>query len=356
MLIPDKDESYWVILSQIFILMEQDIGYKAGRLMVLVIWAAILVACQKNENLIIIDGSSTVYPISEAVAEEFLKLNPSATIAIGESGTGGGFKKFSRGEIQIANASRPITEGEIEACLANNIPFIELPVAYDGLAVVVHPDNDWVDSITVDELKRIWEPSAQSTITRWNQIRPDWPDREIRLYGAGVSSGTYDYFTEAIVGTKRSSRGDFTASEDDNVLVQGVSQDVLAMGYFGLAYFEENKDKLKALAIDDLDDENGKGAVKPSFDNVNNGSYQPLTRPEFIYVSANSINPVIEKFVHFYLTQSAGLVKEVGYVPLSEGTYQLALQRFEDLRTGSLMVGQNNIGVDLSNLLKRAGK
>lgn len=334
--------------------MSHDIGYKAAKFSLLIAMIAFLGACQRNENLIIIDGSSTVYPISEAVAEEFLKLEDGATIAIGESGTGGGFKKFSRGEIQIANASRPITESEIEACLANNYPFIELPVAYDGLAVVVHPDNDWVDSITVDELKRIWEPSAQGTITHWNQIRPEWPDREIRLYGAGVSSGTYDYFTEAIVGTKRSSRGDFTASEDDNVLVQGVSQDVLALGYFGLAYYEENKSKLKALAIDDLNDDNGRGAIKPSFENVNNASYQPLTRPEFIYVSANAINPMIENFIRFYLTESAELVREVGYVPLSKETYQLVLQRFEKRQTGSLMAGRNNVGVDLSQLLKEA--
>lgn len=336
--------------------MSHRVGYNFARLLAWLVCLSLLGACQRNENLIIIDGSSTVYPISEAVAEEFLKLEEGATIAIGESGTGGGFKKFSRGEIQIANASRPITESEIEACLANNYPFIELPVAYDGLAVVVHPDNHWVDSITVDELRKIWEPGAQGIITRWNQIRSEWPDQEIRLYGAGVSSGTYDYFTEAIVGTKRSSRGDFTASEDDNVLVQGVSQDVLALGYFGLAYYEENKSKLKALAIDDLNDENGKGAVLPSFENVNNASYQPLTRPEFIYVSANAINPMIEKFIHFYLTESADLVKEVGYVPLSEETYQLVLQRFENRQTGSLMTRRNNVGVDLSQLLKEAAK
>lgn len=336
--------------------MSHTIGCQFPRLSRWIVCLFLLGACQRNENLIIIDGSSTVYPISEAVAEEFLKLQEDATIAIGESGTGGGFKKFSRGEIQIANASRPITESEIAACLANNYPFLELPVAYDGLAVVVHPDNDWVDSITVDELRRIWEPAAQGTITRWNQIRAEWPDQEIRLYGAGVSSGTYDYFTEAIVGTKRSSRGDFTASEDDNVLVQGVSQDVLALGYFGLAYYEENKSKLKALAIDDLNNDNGKGAVLPSFENVNNASYQPLTRPEFIYVSVNAINPMIEKFIRFYLTESADLVQEVGYVPLSKETYQLVLQRFENRQTGSLLAGRNNVGVNLSQLLKEAAE
>lgn len=333
--------------------MPVTLSYKNVKIFSLFIFIPFLFACKRNENLIIIDGSSTVYPISEAVAEEFLKINKEATIAIGESGTGGGFKKFSRGEIDIANASRPITKNEIELCHENNIQFIEIPVAYDGMAVVVHPENDWVDSITVDELKRIWEPAAQGTITHWNQIRPEWPNREIHLYGAGVSSGTYDYFTEAIVGTKRSSRGDYTASEDDNVLVQGVSQDVLALGYFGLAYYEENRNKLKALAIDDLNDSNGKGAILPSFENVNKATYQPLTRPEFIYVSVNSANrPVVSEFVHFYLNKGAYLVKEVGYVPLSENTYNLALERFEERLTGSLMVGQDNVGVDLTELLK----
>jgi phosphate transport system substrate-binding protein len=313
-----------------------------------------LCCCERNDQLIVIDGSSTVYPISEAVAEEFLKIQPEVTIAIGESGTGGGFAKFGRGEIAISNASRPITEAEIEQCRKNNIQFIEIPVAYDGMAVVVHPDNDWVDEITVEELKKIWEPAAQGKITHWNQIRPEWPDREIHLYGAGVSSGTFDYFTEAIVGTKKASRGDYTASEDDNVLVQGVSQDVLALGYFGLAYYEENKHKLKALAIDDLNDQNGQGAVFPSFENVNNATYQPLTRPEFIYVTLEAAQrPSVEEFIYFYLSEGAELVKEVGYVPLSENTYALAWERFRDKQTGSLLVGQENVGIDLEKLLNQ---
>lgn len=313
-----------------------------------------LCCCERNEQLILIDGSSTVYPISEAVAEEFLKIHPEVTIAIGESGTGGGFAKFGRGEIAISNASRPITQAEIEQCRKNNIQFIEIPVAYDGMAVVVHPDNDWVDEITVEELKKLWEPAAQGKITHWNQIRPEWPDREIHLYGAGVSSGTFDYFTEAIVGTKKASRGDYTASEDDNVLVQGVSQDMLALGYFGLAYFEENKQKLKALAIDDLNEQNGQGAVLPSFENVNNATYQPLTRPEFIYVTLEAAQrPSVVDFIHFYLTQGTELVQEVGYVPLSKNTYALAWDRFHRKQTGSLLLGQNNVGIDLEKLLNQ---
>ena len=328
------------------------VSYKRLKTLLLLSGMAFLWSCHHNENLIIIDGSSTVYPISEAVAEEFLKTREGVTIAIGESGTGGGFKKLSRGEIDISNASRPITPNEMEECLSNNIQFIELPVAFDGIAVVVHPDNDWVDSITVDELKKIWEPAAQGKITHWNHVRPEWPNQEIHLFGAGVSSGTYDYFTEAIVGTKRSSRGDFTASEDDNVLVQGVSQDPYGLGYFGLAYYIENQDRLKALAIDDLNDDNGKGAIAPSFTSVNNASYQPLTRPEFIYVSLNSIGPGLEGFIHFYLTQSASLVEEVGYVPLAATTYQLVLQRFENRTVGSIMQGVSNVGLDLESLLK----
>ena len=313
-----------------------------------------LCCCEQNDQLILIDGSSTVYPISEAVAEEFLKIHPGVTIAIGESGTGGGFAKLARGEINISNASRPITAEEIEQCRKNNIQFIEIPVAYDGMAVVVHPDNDWVEAITVEELKKIWEPAAQGKITRWNHIRPEWPDREIHLYGAGVSSGTFDYFTEAIVGDKKASRGDYTASEDDNVLVQGVSQDILALGYFGLAYYEENKHKLKALAIDDLNDQNGKGAILPSFENVTNATYQPLTRPEFIYVTLEAAQqPAIADFIHFYLTEGAALVKEVGYVPLSDTTYDLAWERFNKKLTGSLLVGQDNVGVDLEKLLNQ---
>ncbi len=324
-----------------------------ARLFLLLLLTPPIFSCERNTNLILIDGSSTVYPITEAVSEEFLKVNSSATIAIGESGTGGGFAKFSRGETDINNASRAITPKEVEECLANNIQFIELPVAFDGMAVVVHPKNNWVDSITVDELKRIWEPAAQGKITRWNQVRPDWPDREIHLYGAGVSSGTFDYFTEAIVGKKKSSRGDYTASEDDNVLVQGVSQDVLALGYFGLAYYVENKDKLKALAIDDLNDENGRGAILPTFENVSKATYQPLTRPEFIYVSLEACErPAILEFINFYLTKSSGLIKEVGYIPLSDETQKLVLERFNKREVGSLVAGRNIVGVDLGRQLR----
>ncbi|MGR3310064.1 MAG: PstS family phosphate ABC transporter substrate-binding protein [Candidatus Brocadiales bacterium] len=277
-----------------------------------------------------IDGSSTVYPITEAVAEEFQKVERGkARVTIGISGTGGGFKKFGMGEIDICEASRTIRSSEVELCKKNGVEYIELSVAYDGLAVMVNPKNDWVDYMTVKELKKIWEPSAQGKLTKWNQVRPNWPDREIHLFGPGVDSGTYDYFTKAIVGKEHASRGDFTASEDDNVLVQGIATDVLALGFFGVAYYEYNKDKLKLVPIDDKNPENGDGPILPEYENVVNGTYQPLTRPIFIYVAKKSADrPEVKRFIEFYLKECAELSKEVGYIPLPERDYKLGLERF----------------------------
>ena len=218
--------------------------------------------------VITVDGSSTVYPVTEAVAEEFQKAHPGTRITVGISGTGGGVAKFCRDEIDIADASRPIRPTEAEACAKAGVQFIELPVAYDGLAIVVHPKNTWATSMTVAELKKLWEPAAQGKIMRWSEIRTGWPNNEIHLFGAGIDSGTFDYFTEAIVGKEDASRGDYTSSEDDNVIVQGVSGDELALGYFGYAYYEENKDKLKLVAIDDGNDANGKGPILPSPESV----------------------------------------------------------------------------------------
>lgn len=231
----------------------------------------------KFSGTIKVDGSSTVYPITEAVAEEFRTVQPKVKVTIGVSGTGGGFKKFSRGETNISDASRPIKDKEKKACAENNINYIQLEVAYDGLAVLVNPKNDWVESFTIEELKKIWEPAAQGKIMRWNQIRPEWPDKEIHLFGPGVASGTYDYFTEAIVGKSGSSRGDFTASEDDHVLVQGIAGDKYSLGFFGLAYYTENKDKLTLIGV-----YNGEKVVKPTLETVSNGTYRPLSRPLFM--------------------------------------------------------------------------
>lgn len=306
---------------------------------------------------ILIDGSSTVYPISEAMAEEFQKKHPGVRITVGISGTGGGFKKFCNREIDIADASRPIKSSEMEQCQKNGVEYIELPIAYDGLAVVVNPQNDWVDYMTVEELKKIWEPDAQGKITHWNHVRPNWPNKPINLYGPGVDSGTYDYFTEAIVGKSGSSRGDFLASEDDNVLVHGVATDPLALGYFGLAYYEENKDKLKIVPIDDGNPDNGAGPITPTMETVSKGTYQPLSRPLFIYISkAAADRPEVKAFVRFYLDyQNAGtLIKEVGYIPLPAEVYKLALERFEKGKTGSIFGGKGaQPGITLEELLKR---
>ena len=273
-----------------------------------------------------IDGSSTVYPITEAVAEEFKKVYPDVKVAVALSGTGGGFKKFVRGETDINDASRPISHYEDSVAKANGIEYIELVVAYDGLVVVVNPKNTWCNDIKVEELKKIWGPEAQGKITHWNQIRPEWPNQPLHLYGAGVESGTYDYFTEAIVGKAHSSRGDYTASEDDNVLVQGVLSDVNALGFFGFAYYEENKDKLKLVAVD-----NGNGPVLPSVETVKNKTYSPLSRPLFIYINNKAAErKEVQEFVSFYLDKITGLVPEVGYIPLSNDELQALKTKWEE--------------------------
>lgn len=280
----------------------------------------------KLQGEIKIDGSSTVYPITEAVAEEFRAEQPDVKVTVGVSGTGGGFKKFGRGEIDINDASRPIKEQEATACKENNINYIELKVAYDGLVIVVNKENTWVDHFTVEELKKIWEPEAQEKITMWNQIRPTWPKEKFSLYGPGVASGTYDYFTEAVVGKSGSSRGDYTASEDDNVLVQGTSGDKNGLAFFGLAYYEENKDKLKLVGVD-----NGKGVVMPSLETVKNGTYAPLSRPVFVYVTDSAAKrPEVSSFVNFYLKNAPTLVPDVGYIPLNDNEYTAEVTKFDD--------------------------
>lgn len=278
-----------------------------------------------------IDGSSTVYPISEAVAEEFQKVQPDVKVTVGLSGTGGGFKKFGRAETDINNASRPIKEQEIELCKASNIQYLSLQVAFDGLSVVVNPQNTWVKDITVAELKKMWEPAAQGKIKKWNQIRPEWPDAEFRLYGAGTESGTYDYFTEAIVGESHSSRGDYTASEDDNVLVQGVSSDKNALGFFGFAYYQENQGKLKLVPVDDENDGNGKGAVLPSIETVKNKTYSPLSRPLYIYINSEAVKrKEVQEFANFYIDNAGALVKEVGFIAMTDQEYQVEKAKLND--------------------------
>lgn len=299
---------------------------KFGRLLgVAAVAAAAVVAAvptvrSQSRGLVQIDGSSTVFPVTEAVAEEFQQeKRGQIRVTVGVSGSGGGFKKFCRGETDISNASRPMKSQEKIACGSAGINFIELPIGQDALTVVINNDNDWAEEMTVEELKTMWQPEAQGTITSWNQVNPAWPDAPLNLFGPGADSGTFDYFTEAIVGEGGASRGDFTASEDDNVLVVGVENDVNALSYFGFAYFLENQDKLKAVAVD---------GVKPSVETVEDGSYKPLSRPLFIYVSKNAMEskPEVKEFVNFYLENASQFVSEVGYVARSEAAYE-GLQR-----------------------------
>jgi phosphate transport system substrate-binding protein len=313
----------------------------------LLICAAFLTACgnsapagengTSSSRVITVDGSSTVYPVTEAVAEEFQRVNSGIRITVGISGTGGGFQKFCRDEIDISDASRPIRPVESEACAKAGVTYIELPVAYDGLAVVVHPKNTWAASMTVAELKKLWEPAAQGKVMRWSDVRNGWPNNEIHLFGAGTDSGTFDYFTEAVVGKEDASRGDYTSSEDDNVIVQGVSGDEYALGYFGFAYYEENRDRLKLVAIDDGDETNGSGPILPSPESVKDGTYHPLSRPIFIYPKVKALESAeVRRFVEFYLGEGVPLVREVGYIPLTDREYELVRARLTGGKTGSM--------------------
>jgi phosphate transport system substrate-binding protein len=298
--------------------------------------------------IIKIDGSSTVFPITEAVAEDFqIAKRGAIRVTVGISGTGGGFKKFCRNEIDIVNASRPITHLEMEACKKEGVQYIEMPIAFDALTVVVNPKNTWSKTITVAELKKIWEPDAQGKINNWNQINPAWPDKRIKLYGPGADSGTFEYFTEAIVGKAKSSRGDFTASEDDNVLVQGVASDIYALGFFGFAYYIENRNKINAVAID-----SGEGGVLPSAATVENTSYKPLSRPIFIYVNAKSTEkPEVHEFVNFYMNNAPELVTEVKYFPLSKEVYNLNIEHLNKKKVGTVFKG-SGINIKLEEILK----
>jgi phosphate transport system substrate-binding protein len=301
-----------------------------------------------------LDGSSTVFPITEAVAEEYqISKRGKVHVTVGIAGTGGGFKKFCRGEIDIADASRPITAAEMAICAQAGIKYIELPIAYDALTVVVNPKATFVDQITVAELKKMWEPAAQGVVMQWSQVNAKWPKSRMKLYGPGNDSGTFDYFTEAVNGKQKSSRGDFTASEDDNVLVQGVEADVNALAYFGYAYYAANASKMKALKVVNTSGQ----AVAPGEAAVLDGSYNPFSRPLFIYVNAERASkPEVKEFVEFYLNKGAQFVKEVKYVPFKDAAYKTALAHFQSGRVGTVFNGVPAVGLKVEDLLAREAK
>ena len=283
-----------------------------------------------------VDGSSTVFPLAEAVAEEFMRDAPGVRVTVGVSGTGGGFGKFVRGETDVSNASRAIKPDEIMPAAEAGIGFVELPIAYDGLAVVVHPSNTWATCLSVAELRRIWEPGSQ--VRSWAQVRPGFPDVPLDLYGPGTDSGTYDYFTEAVVGESGASRTDFAASEDDNVLVQGVAGDAEALSFFGLAYYAANAERLTLVAVDSTTagPPDPRRCVLPSVQTVGDGSYVPLARPEFIYIRTSSLDrPAVRAFAEAFLTFAPALAEEVGMVPLLPATYALVRARLDARTEGS---------------------
>jgi len=321
---------------------------------ILFLVTAALAAFPAFAQIVKVDGSSTVFPVTEAVAEDFQKAKKQQIkVTVGISGTGGGFKKFCRNETDVSNASRPILKSEMADCQKAGIEYYELPVAFDALTVVINRKNTFIKQLTIAEMKKMWEPAAQGKVTRWNQVNPAWPDQPMKLFGPGADSGTFDYFTEAIVGKAKSSRGDFTASEDDNVLVQGVSRDVNGLGYFGYAYYIENKDKLKAVPI-----VNDKGQpIEPSMAAVLKGSYNPLARPIFIYVNARSFGkPEVKEFVEFYMKHASKLAQEVKYVPLPDSAYRVALEHVQKGKKGTVFGGTAEVGVTIEELLKREAK
>lgn len=298
------------------------------------------------EGSLMLDGSSTVFPISEAMAEEFERAYPGVQVSIGISGSGGGFRKFCADETDISGASRPISEEEMALCAENGVEYIELPVAFDGLSVVVSQDNDFVQCLNLEQMATLWAPESQGVITRWNQLDPSFPDMPIRLYAPGIDSGTYDYFMEA-VGLEGDSRGDFTASEDDNILVRGVATDASAISFFGYSYYVENQDTLKLVEID-----GGQGCVAPSLEAIADGSYQPLSRPQFIYVKQSALdNPVVSAFVAFYLSaENAYLIEDVGYIRLPETLTEQVKSRYEAGKVGTVFGGTMPIGLSLDQI------
>lgn len=334
-----------------------------GSLLVALVAAGTLVAAaapaaMAQNRVVKVDGSSTVFPITQAVAEDFQKANKGVKVTVGIVGSGGGMAKLLKGEIDIADSSRPITQGEVDEAKAKGVEFIELPVAFDALTVVINKQNTWAEQMTVEELKKLWEPEAEKKITKWSDIRPGWPDNKIQLYGPGTNDGTFFYFTEAIVGKPKSSRSDFTASEDDNTLVRGVAGSKYAIGYFGYAYYIAHKDQLKAVSVQWDKNLVTKEPVAPSQQAVENGSYAPLSRPLFIYVNKQAAQnrPEVKAFVDYYLTHAGKLAAEVKYVALPAKAYELLESRFAKLQTGSAFLGKDTVGMHIEDVLAEEQK
>ncbi|MEM1368355.1 MAG: PstS family phosphate ABC transporter substrate-binding protein [Cyanobacteria bacterium P01_H01_bin.15] len=308
----------------------------------------------ESENVlsgtVIVDGSSTVFPITDLMTEEFMQRNPNVGIIIGVSGSGGGFDKLCEGDIDIANASRPIGPEEIEDCTENGVEFVELPIAFDGISVVINPENDWATCLDVEDLRRIWEPAALGSVMSWHSVRNDFPDEPLSLYAPGNESGTFDYFTEVVMGEIGKSRADYVASEDDNVLVQGVQTDIGGLGYFGFAYFKENADALNVLEI-----RNPAGScVAPSAETIADGSYAPLSRPLFIYVKKQSLatNPAVAAFAQYHLESAARtLIEDIRYVALPQGLQEKVRRRLDVGTTGSMFSEGSAVGVNISDRL-----
>ncbi len=316
--------------------------------------AFLVAACGGDSQTVRVDGSSTVFPISRAAVDAYQEANPGSRVTASSSGTSAGFQRFMRGEVDVTGASRPIREDELRRAEENNVRFLELPIGYDGLTVTTHPDNDFVDCLTVSELRRIWERG--STINNWNQIRDDFPDKSLRLYGRSPASGTFDYFTAAINGERGNMRDGYNASDTDNAVVQGVSRDVSGMAFFGLSYYINNRDILRLIAIDDEDPDTGDGCVLPTPETVADGTYQPLARPEFIYVNVDRMerNPAVASFVQFYLENASRFVAEAEYVPFEDDVYARVMERFEARIEGTMFGGEGpSIGVGMGTMLER---
>jgi phosphate transport system substrate-binding protein len=325
------------------------------RALTLALFVCLLIAAchdRAPSEPVTVDGSSTAFPLAEAVAHEYMKANQGTPINVAFSGTGTGFVRFCRGQLDLANASRPITVEEQKACESANVAFVELPVAYDAISIIVSAKNSWASTITVPELRTVWDAAAEKKITTWKQVRAEWPDREITLFGPGAESGTFDYFTDAINGRAGASRKDYTSSADDEVIVKGVADDEFALGYVGHGYVEKHRQQIKALAVDDLDDRVGRGPIEPSLENVSRGIYRPLARPLFIYVNtARAQRPEVAAFARYFVRKSRELAADVGSVPMMGMAYQLAEQRFEKKTTGTMFKAPNAAELGVEYLL-----